>query len=103
PDPTAEAANFRVMGRNVEAGQVLLKDDFEPMVIPSGLPARITDKMVAVNVIVPKEQAASGLIRVDDYVDVLLTSSITADKGNPVASPRTACIARDLCVIIKRG
>lgn len=103
PDPTAEAANFRVMRRNVEAGQVLLKDDFEPMVIPPGLPARITDKMVAVNVLIPKEQAASGLIRVDDYVDVLLTSNITADKGNPIAGPRTACIARDLCVIIKRG
>ena len=103
PEPTVEAANFRVMRRNVEAGQVLLRDDFEPQNIPPGLPPRITEKMVAVNVILPKEQAASGLIRVDDYVDVLLTSNITADKDNPFAGPRTASIARDLCVIIKRG
>jgi Flp pilus assembly protein CpaB len=99
--PTVEAAVLRAPNANLMAGDVLLRDHLEPQGIPPGLPERITPKMLAVNVSIPKERAAGGLIRKDDYVDVFLKTSIGGDKGAPSTSQET-CIARNLCVILKR-
>jgi Flp pilus assembly protein CpaB len=99
--PTTEAAVLRVMNTNLQAGQILLNKHVEPIFIPPGLPGRISPKMAAVNVAVPKEHAAGGLIRNDDYVDVYLTTAIAGDKSAPVIY-KTAPIAQNLCVIVKR-
>ncbi|HEV3205061.1 MAG TPA: Flp pilus assembly protein CpaB, partial [Gemmataceae bacterium] len=100
--PTVEAAVLRVMNTNLGAGHILLKEHLDPQGIPPGLPERITPKMLAINVSIPKERAAGGLIRKDDYVDVFMTTAISGDKNNPLATSKTACIANNLCVILKR-
>jgi Flp pilus assembly protein CpaB len=100
--PTVEAAVLRIMKTNLGAGQALLQEHLEPIVIPPGLAPRITPKLRAVHVSVPKERSEGGLIRVDEYVDVLLTTAISGDKNNPVATARSAYIASKLRVILKR-
>jgi Flp pilus assembly protein CpaB len=100
--PTVEAAVLRATNANLMAGEILLKDYLEPQGIPPGLPERITPKMLAINVSVPKERAGGGLIRKDDYVDVFLKTSISGTKGSSSNSSQEVCIARDLCVILKR-
>jgi len=99
---TVEAATLRVVNKNLPAGTIMMTDYLEPQAIPQGLPGRITPGMRAINVSVPRERASGGLIRRDDYVDVFLTTNISADKNNPTGNSRTACLARNVCVILKR-
>jgi Flp pilus assembly protein CpaB len=99
--PTVEAAAYRSVKKNLPAGKILVKADFENQALPPGPALRLTPTMRAVNVVVPKDRAAGGLIRVGDFVDVYLTTDISGGKDTPAVT-RTAAIARDLCVIIKR-
>lgn len=98
--PMPSAAALRVLKRHVLADQVLLQDYFEELSLPDELSRRLEPRTRAVNVEVPKSRAAGGQIRVGEYVDVLLTTEVSAGDRQEL---RTACIARSCKVVMKRN
>jgi Flp pilus assembly protein CpaB len=98
-----EAANFRVLARSVPADDPLLKEHFNDLALPGKYTDLISPYMRAVDVALPRERAGAGLLRVGEHVDVLLTASIcdSPECKNPIT--RTAVIARDLKIIVKRN
>lgn len=106
--PVASAVEGRVLAKNVAAGQPLYDDHFEPQAFPEAVTDRLDPGMRSVGLVLPRERAGGGLIRVGERVDVLLTSIVETDtsgcKDCVAKSPfnATAAIARNLKVIIKR-
>ncbi len=107
--PLPGAVVNRILARNVAAGQPLLEDYFEPQAFPEAITERLDPGMRSVSLVLPKERAAGGLIRVGERVDVLLTSMVhgggPADCptcATPVAFSASAAIARNLKVVVKR-
>ncbi len=102
--PVPTVANYRVLARNVLADEPLRKEDFKEFKLATPLHLRLRPFMRAVNVTLPKERAAGGMIQVGEHVDVLLTTQISCPEGTCVnPSVETAVIARDLRVIAKRN
>lgn len=102
--PLYQWANFRVPARNIDANSLLSVEDFQDLEMAKSMPDRIGPGMKAVQVALPKERAAGGLLRVGEYVDVVATATIsipTSDGEVPVT--RTAVIARDAKIIVKRN
>jgi Flp pilus assembly protein CpaB len=98
-----EAVNLRVPKRNIEADTPLLREDFEDVSLPEPLHRRLEPGMRAVNVSLPKDRCAGGLIQVGERVDVYLTTQISR-PGHPEESvTQTAPIARNLKIISKRN
>lgn len=104
--PSVRAVEYRVLARSVAAGQPLLEEYFEPHGIPEPLSMRLEPGMRTVHLSVMKDQAAGGLLRVGERVDVLLTAEIKTNPCKdcqPVAPfVATAVIARNLKIAIKR-
>ncbi len=100
--PVVEAAALRVANRNIEADQPILRDHLTDLSKPESIHQRLLPTMRAVNVAVPKERSAGGLIQVGEWVDVHLTTTIEESRGDEVAT-RTAPIARNVRVIAKRN
>jgi Flp pilus assembly protein CpaB len=98
-----EAVHLRILAHNVAADKILLEDQFEPITLPKAVNELISPGMRAVDIELPKDRAASGLLRVGERVDVYLTCKVQPDRGD--LPPRTAIapIARNLKVIVKRG
>jgi Flp pilus assembly protein CpaB len=94
------AAHLRVVRRNLVADQVLLKEHFADQLLPDELSRRLEPNTRAVNVSVPKDRAAGGIIRVGEHVDVLLTTEVGYGNQKEL---RSACIARGCKVIMKRN
>ena len=99
--PTPAAVTFRVAAKNIEADRPLLKSDLEDLAQPENLSHRLLPNMRAVNVAVMKDGSAGGLIQVGEWVDVLLTTSISSSDGS--ANTKTAGIAHRLRVVAKRN
>jgi Flp pilus assembly protein CpaB len=104
--PLPSAAEYRVLAKSVAAGQPILEEYFEPASLPEPVTARLDPGMRSASLVLPRERAAGGLIRVGERVDILLTTVARpgACKNCPPATPSTvtATIARDLKVIVKR-
>jgi Flp pilus assembly protein CpaB len=100
--PVAEAAQMRIVTRNVEAGKPLLREYFQDLGIPAALHLRLGENMRAVNVSVFKERAAGGLIQKGEHVDVYLTTNVGLGSKWDQAITLTAPIARNLRVVAKR-
>jgi Flp pilus assembly protein CpaB len=98
--PVPGATSLRMASKNLEADKPILKEDLEPMAKPESLSTRLLPSMRAVNVSVPKEQSAGGMIQVGEWVDVLFTTQINVDGA---ISTRTAAIAHKQRVIAKRN
>jgi Flp pilus assembly protein CpaB len=98
-----EAVNMRVLKRNIPADQPLLKEDFEDINLPKALHKRLAPDMRAVNVSLPRERCAGGLIQVGERVDVYLTSRVYRPDHPNEAVTQTAPIARNLQVVAKRN
>jgi Flp pilus assembly protein CpaB len=98
-----EAANLRIPNRNIEADQPILKSDLEDLAWPGGVPVRLRPGMRAVNLSLPKDRAAGGLIARGDRVDVLLTTKVCEGSNCNKSATLSAYIARDLRVIVKRN
>ncbi len=97
-----EATNQLILKRDVGAEQILLREYFDEIKLPPEITKRLGPGMRAVDIEVPKDRAAAGLLRVDERVDVFLTSKIVTD---PTASPSRsgiAPIAKNLKIIVKR-
>jgi Flp pilus assembly protein CpaB len=97
-----DALNLRILAKDLYADQPITKDMLQPLAIPPGLSNQMAPGMRSVNVAIPKERAAGGLIRKDERVDVYLTTVISEGNGNGGHNHlRTACIARNLKVLAK--
>jgi Flp pilus assembly protein CpaB len=100
------AAHMRTLARSVGADQPLKIDDFHQIELPENISARLKalgKDYRAVNVVIPKEKAAGGLIQRDELVDVYLTTVICGDSSCVVPTTMTAPIARNVKVIAKRN
>lgn len=95
------AAALRVPTRPIEADTPILRDDLKELVKPDPLHARLLPNMRAVNISVPKDQSAGGLIQVGEWVDVYMTTTITNENHQEMT--KTAPIAHRLRVIAKRN
>jgi Flp pilus assembly protein CpaB len=100
--PTVEAATLRVAARHIFVGELLQKEHFLDPAIPDSPTKRLEPGMRSVNVVLPKERAAGGLIRVGEYVDVFFTTAICADAKCANYRTATAPLALGLKVVIKR-
>ena len=94
------AVTLRVAKNAIEADAPIRRDDLKEMVKPDPLHQRLLPNMRAVNISVQKDQSAGGLIQEGEWVDVYLTSNITA---NGQETTRTATLATGLRVIAKRN
>jgi Flp pilus assembly protein CpaB len=97
-----EAALFRQIVKDIEAGQVLKEDMLEPINKPKPLHSLLLPLTRAIDVQIARENSAAGLIQVDDWVDVYLTSDV-GRTDEPGVAPRTALLARGVKVVAKRG
>ncbi len=98
---TPSAIYLRIADAHILTDQPILKKHLKPMEIPSSLNSRLLPSMRSVNVSVNKDHSSGGLIRVGEWVDVLLTSEITDPEGNTTV--KTAPIARRVRVVAKRN
>ncbi|MFQ3651552.1 MAG: Flp pilus assembly protein CpaB [Gemmataceae bacterium] len=94
------AVTLRVAKNPIEADAPIRREDLKEMVKPDPLHQRLLPNMRAVNISVQKDQSAGGLIQEGEWVDVYLTSNITA---NGQETTRTATLATGLRVIAKRN
>jgi len=101
--PYPAAANLRIAARSIGVDEILFKDHFQEQAIPEGLSARVDKGMRVVNLVLPPDRASGGLLRVGEYVDVLLTTSICADPKCTVSRTATAPLAQNLKVVLKRN
>jgi Flp pilus assembly protein CpaB len=100
---TANAVVMRVPNRHIPADTPLLKEYFEEQNIPDSPTAQIEPGMRAVNLAVPKNRCVGGIVRKGDHVDVMLTSKMFPQGEVESAIVRTACIARNVRIVIKRN
>ncbi len=94
------AAHMRTPRQNILADQILFRDFFNESNLPETLSSRLEPGNRAVNVSMPKDKAGGGVIRVGEFVDVLLTTKVSDGDREVV---RTACIARGCKIIMKRN
>jgi Flp pilus assembly protein CpaB len=99
--PLPTAAHLRVARRNIPADSILMRDDFGDATLPDKLSAQLEPNTRAVNVSVPKDKAAGGVMRVGEYVDLFLTTKVSSGGGPEEL--RTACIARGCKIVMKRN
>lgn len=97
-----EVVGLRTLARNVEANQPLLKEHFQDIGLPGSFDTMLAPGMVAINVQIPKDLAAGGIIRRGDRVDVFLNTTICSDANCSVPFSATAPIASNLKVVTKR-
>ncbi|MGH7225822.1 MAG: Flp pilus assembly protein CpaB [Gemmataceae bacterium] len=101
---TIQAGVMRTLTRSVEADQPLLREYVDDINLPQAINRRLSSPtMRAVNVAVPIERAAGGLIQRGEYVDVYLTTRISVAGKPESTTTETAPIARNLKVIVKRN
>ncbi|HKB04298.1 MAG TPA: hypothetical protein VKD90_18890 [Gemmataceae bacterium] len=100
------AANYRIMAEHLEADRPLKVKHLEPQDFEN-LERRISPYMRTVNMDLPKARCAGGTLQREDRVDVLLTTAVFTGPvgGEPEGPPqlRTACIARDCRIVMKRN
>jgi Flp pilus assembly protein CpaB len=93
---------LRIAQQNIEADRPLLREHLAEMAKPDSLSHRLLPAMRAINLSLPKDRSAGGLIQVGEWVDVFLTTMVDVG-GEPSPSTRTAPIAHKLRVISKRN
>jgi Flp pilus assembly protein CpaB len=99
--PNPQMVYLRVADANIETDQVVLRSQLQELAKPELLHTRLVKNMRAINLAVPKERSAGGLIAVGEWVDVLVTSTIEAAGGATIT--RTACVAPCVRVVAKRN
>jgi Flp pilus assembly protein CpaB len=99
--PYPQMVYLRVANTNIETDQPILRSHLQDLAKPELLPTRLVKNMRAINLAIPKDRSAGGLIAVGEWVDVMVTSTIESSGGPPVT--RTACVAPHVRVIAKRN
>jgi Flp pilus assembly protein CpaB len=99
--PVVSAMFLRVADKNIYADQPILKSSLKDLAKPEPLNTRLLTRMRAINLALPKDQSAGGLIQVGDWVDVLLTCTI--DRKDQGPTTRAACLIPNARVVAKRN
>jgi Flp pilus assembly protein CpaB len=99
---TVEAAQLMVAKESIMADTILFKADFLPLERPESVSVRLGAGFRAVELVLPKDRAAGGLLMKDELVDVLLTSSVCSEPACTQPRLATATIAKGLKIIVKR-
>lgn len=99
--PMPQAAVRRFVKIGIEADRAIRRDHLEDMNAPPTLKERLAQGMEAVNLAVSKPHCAGGMISPGDWVNVLLTTSISDAAGNSTTA--TALLVRNVRVIAKRN
>jgi Flp pilus assembly protein CpaB len=99
--PNPQMVYLRVASANIETDQPILRSHLQELAKPELLPTRLGKNMRALNLVIPRDRAAGGMITVGEWVDVLVTSTIESPGGTPVT--RTACVAPSVRVVAKRN
>lgn len=94
------AAHQRIPRQDLLVDQILFKEHFHETGLPDNLSLRLETNTRAVNVSVPRERAAGGVLQLGEYVDVWLTTRVSDGEREKVGS---ACIARACKIIMKRN
>lgn len=104
--PNSASANYRFVKKAHPANVPLKKSDLEEIRKPTPLNERLLAETRAVNLLLPKNQAAGAMIQTGDWVDVYLTTAVGVRKadGGLLRTPelRTALIAKNAHVVAKR-
>lgn len=98
--PVPAAAALRIAKVNIEADTPITRDLLKEMVKPALLNERLLPEMRATNLSLTKEHSAGGNIVVGEWVDVLLTSTISGGDG--ITTTKTATLVPASRVIAKR-
>jgi Flp pilus assembly protein CpaB len=98
--PFIQAATLRVPKDRINADTPLLRDNFVEGQVPP-MSKRLDPGMRAVNVTVTKDRSAGGVVRVNELVDVWLTTRVTDPLGR--TSIRSAMLDRNCRVVMKRN
>jgi Flp pilus assembly protein CpaB len=94
------AATYRVAKVAIEAESPILRKQLEDLVKPDPLNLRLLPSMRALNISLQKDRSAGGLIQAGEWVDVMLTTTISNGEQE---TTRTAVVAPSLRVIAKRN
>ncbi|MBX7105495.1 MAG: Flp pilus assembly protein CpaB [Gemmataceae bacterium] len=98
--PVPAAAYLRVAKENIEADMPITRDKLKEMAKPAPLNERLLPDHRAINITLPKERSAGGLIQVGEWVEVYLTSTIDSSDGG--RTTRTAALVPKCRLIAKR-
>jgi Flp pilus assembly protein CpaB len=99
--PLETAVYLRIAHENILADTPIRTDQLEPFENPEGVPERLAPNMQPVNLSVRPEDSSGGLLRVGDWVNVLMTSLVTGPGLKD--SPRQVLIVPNARVILKRN
>lgn len=98
--PVMAAAVLRVAKQTIEADSPIRYDLLKEFVKPLALNERLLPDHRAVDIVLPKDRSAGGLIQVGEWVDLYITSIIQGLEGG--SGTKTAVIAPKVRVIAKR-
>lgn len=97
-----ESAVLRDLARDISADTPLKKADLAPVQKPEPLHARLAPGTRAVDLAVPRELAAGGLIAVGDWVDVLVLTDVSR-TDSAARVPQSGVLVQAAPVIAKRS
>jgi len=103
---STQAVNLRFPKRIIPAEQVLMTDMFEDPALPPGPndKNRVKEGYRAVNVAVTKAKSVGGTLRLNDHVDVWLTTKVTLGSGKEAKENIVStCIAKGCKIVMKRN
>jgi Flp pilus assembly protein CpaB len=101
---TPGAISYRIPKRNITADTPLLENDFEKPELAPSITERLEPGTSPVNVAISKGRSVGGTIRLNEYVDVWLTTRLTIGSGKDARETSvSACIAKDCKVVMKRN
>lgn len=99
--PVPEVAHWRFPAHDIVADTPLKRADLKPIKKPEPLFERLSPGCRAVTVLIPKENSASGLIQVGDWVDVHLVTDVSR-TDNPARVPQAGLLVPRARVVAKR-
>lgn len=95
-------AYFRYLTKDIIADTPLKKADLEALKKPEALNVRLPEGTRGVDLPLPKELAAGGMIAVGDWVDVYILTDV-ARTDNPTRIPQNGVLVQSVPVIAKRS
>ncbi len=99
---SVESAFLRDLARDISADTPLRKADLAPVQKPEPLNARLAPGTRAIDLAVPKELAAGGLIAVGDWVDVLVLTDVSR-TDSPARVPQSGVVVQAAPIVAKRS
>ncbi|OWK44978.1 Flp pilus assembly protein CpaB [Fimbriiglobus ruber] len=99
--PMPDAVHFRYPSANIEADTPMFRSKLKAMAKPDALHTRLAPGTRAVNIGATKPESAGGLIQVDDWIDVYISTDV-ARSDEPGRNSYSGLLVRHAQVIAKR-